>query len=205
MQRRASEKAAPPAPSPRAPAPKASVADRMAALQKKASFRAPVEDAAPPAKRAPSTSVAERMAAMQRKASEAAAPDAAPAAEAKTPRQSGGIKARLAAMGGGVPMMGMPGMAPPRGMPGMGGPPPPALARSKSTPEVPPGPAGELTHATMARAKAPKRRPKTASFDPKMIGQEFEKLEAIEGLPTRSMSAPDAARPKSMSDVTKLA
>ena len=29
--------------------------------------------------------------------------------------------------------------------------------------------------------------------------------EAIEGLPTRSMSAPDAARPKSMSNVTKLA
>ena len=57
---------------------KASVADRMAAMQKKASFREPPGDAAPPAKRAPSTSVAERMAAMQRKASEAA--DATPAA-----------------------------------------------------------------------------------------------------------------------------
>ena len=137
---------------------------------------------------------------MQRKASEAAAPDAAPAAEAKTPRQSGGIKARLAAMGGGVPMMGMPGMAPPRGIPGMAGPGgPPPFARAKS--EGPPAPPGELTHATMARAKAPKRRPKTASFDPAKLGAEFAKLEAIE--PTRAAAKSEPApRPKSTSSAS---
>ncbi|KAH8050024.1 hypothetical protein JL722_11556 [Aureococcus anophagefferens] len=44
----------------------------------------------------------------------------------------------------------------------------------------------------MARAKAPKRRPKTASFDPAKLGAEFAKLEAIE--PARgATSVGDAA------------
>ncbi|KAH8066588.1 hypothetical protein JL722_1035 [Aureococcus anophagefferens] len=144
-----SKKAAPPAPEPPpAASSPGSVKERMAALNRASSHKS-VAPPAPPKASPPKTSVAERMAAMQRRASEKAAPPApsprapAPAprkasrpprrrraaAEAKTPRQSGGIKARLAAMGGGVPMMGMPGLAP-RGIPGMAGPAPPPRANA---------------------------------------------------------------------------
>ena len=204
MQKRASEatpaKAVAPPKAPEATAEPSSggtsIKERMAAMQKRASEKSVTIDAPPPPDKAPpsgGSSIKDRMAAMQKRASSEGTGLGAPPDDDGLPkpsgsRQSGGIKARLAAMGGGVPMMGMPGMA----MPGMGGPPPmpgarPAsLARSKSMPDKPAGP---LTHATMARAKAPKRRPKTASFDPKKLGDEFANLEAIDLDRPRSTSA----------------
>ena len=61
--------------------------------------------------------------------------------------------------------------------------------------------AGLTNEATMARAKAPKRRPKTASFDPAKLGAEFAKLEAIEPARAAAKSEP-APRPKSTSSAS---
>jgi len=174
-ERRASEPRAPaPASPPKAPSPGGgSIKDRMAALERRASgvkdddaaaaAAAPpplparadkaVKIAAPdaPAKRA---SVAERMAAMQKRCASEPALEGSPSPE-RAPRQSGGIKARLAAMGGAVPMMGLPGM----------GPPPAGFARARSLPN--PEPADKS-----APPASPSRLPAALarSFDARLDG-----------------------------------
>ena len=120
----------------------------------------------------PGGSIQERLARMQMSSQKA---DEKPEASPKT---TGGIRARLAKLGGGIPM------------PGLGGaPPPPPMPSSKPVEETKDG---IMKHATMKRASGPRRRrtAKVAKFT-----ADKAVVEAVEDAPPAPSSSPPPMPP----------